>query len=167
MKKIVISFILVIFTMSIFAQTIDDVLRYSKTNLSGTARYVAMGGAFGALGGDISAINTNPAAAGVFVYSEMNISPTFYHSHSESEFMNNLRNDGRFNFNLNNIGMLGTAKLKNEDWKSISYAFSYDRLGNYYNRIYNEGSSTRSSSSSRSYGGSSRSSSSRSSSSRR
>ena len=29
-------------------------------NLNGTARYRAMGGAFGAVGGDLSALNVNP-----------------------------------------------------------------------------------------------------------
>ena len=139
MRNIFIISIIIILSNIVEAQTIDDVLRYSKTNLSGSARYVSMGGAFGALGGDISAINSNPAATGVFMYSEMNISPTFYHSHSESEFLTNTRNDGRFNFNLNNIGIVGTMNLNNKDWISINYAFSYDRLGNYSNRIYNEG----------------------------
>ena len=39
------------------AQNIDDVLRYSTDNLQGTARFQAMSGAFGALGGDLSSLN--------------------------------------------------------------------------------------------------------------
>jgi hypothetical protein len=34
------------------SQEITDALRYSQDNLIGTARFRAMGGAFGALGGD-------------------------------------------------------------------------------------------------------------------
>ena len=35
-----------------------DAFKYSQTELNGTALYLGMGGAFGALGGDISAMNT-------------------------------------------------------------------------------------------------------------
>mgnify|MGYP000595123334 CR=1 FL=1 len=42
-----------------FSQSQLDAFKYSQTELNGTARYLGMGGAFGALGGDISAMNTN------------------------------------------------------------------------------------------------------------
>lgn len=45
-----------------FSQSQLDAFKYSQTELNGTARYLGMGGAFGALGGDISAMNTNPQA---------------------------------------------------------------------------------------------------------
>ena len=48
------------------SQEIPDAIRYSQDNLSGTARFRAMGGAFGALGGDLSSINVNPAGSSVF-----------------------------------------------------------------------------------------------------
>lgn len=41
------------------AQNYTDALRYSTEELTGTARFKAMSGAFGALGGDPSAININ------------------------------------------------------------------------------------------------------------
>ena len=49
-----------------YTQSMEDILRYTRTELKGTARYVAKGGAFNALGGDFSAIKDNPAAAAVF-----------------------------------------------------------------------------------------------------
>ena len=42
------------------AQNAMDAYRYSKNDLTGTARSVSMGGAFGALGGDISGVAINP-----------------------------------------------------------------------------------------------------------
>ena len=44
------------------SQEIPDAIRYSQDNLNGTARFRAMGGAFGALGGDLSSINVNPGS---------------------------------------------------------------------------------------------------------
>ncbi len=139
MKKLIIIFLFAVIVSNSWAQTIDDALRYSRTNLSGTARYVSMGGAFGALGGDMSSIAINPASAGVFRYSEITITPTFYYSNSRTNFLNNTANDGRFNFNLNDGGIVGRIETKNKDWVSVNYAFSYNRLDNYNNRIYVEG----------------------------
>ena len=48
------------------SQEITDAMRYAQDNLNGTARFRAMGGAFGALGGDLSSINVNPAGSAVF-----------------------------------------------------------------------------------------------------
>ena len=48
-----------------------DAFKYSQTELNGTARYLGMGGAFGALGGDISAMNTNPAGLAIYKSSEV------------------------------------------------------------------------------------------------
>ena len=48
---------------------------YMPTDLIGSARYVGMGGALGALGADMSAISSNPAAIGLFRKSD--VSTTF------------------------------------------------------------------------------------------
>lgn len=46
--------------------TPNDALRLTDKGLNGTARYKAMSGAFGAVGGDLSAININPAGSALF-----------------------------------------------------------------------------------------------------
>ena len=51
---------------SVFGQSISDGLNYSSNSYQGTARYNSMSGAFGALGGDLSAIAVNPAGSAVF-----------------------------------------------------------------------------------------------------
>ena len=47
------------------AQDIYDALEYNESNVSGTARFNAMSGAFSALGGDISSVFSNPAGSAV------------------------------------------------------------------------------------------------------
>ena len=65
MKKIaLIIFSFVVYNVS--AQNYKDALRYSTEDLSGTARFKGMSGAFGAIGGDFSAISINPAGSSVF-----------------------------------------------------------------------------------------------------
>jgi hypothetical protein len=57
------------------AQNDIDALRYSQTGVGGTARFVSMGGAFGALGGNTSCLSYNPAGIGIYRKGEINISP--------------------------------------------------------------------------------------------
>ena len=65
MKLIKLS-LLAILCSNVYAQDMFDALRYGQENLTGTARFRAMGGAFGAVGGDLSAINSNPAGSSIF-----------------------------------------------------------------------------------------------------
>ena len=48
------------------AQNAYDAERVIGNELNGTARFVGMGGAMSALGGDISVMGTNPAGIGIF-----------------------------------------------------------------------------------------------------
>ena len=75
MKKLNILSILLIMGVNSFSQTVNDMVRYAITTNTGSARTSAMGGAFGALGGDMSAFHANPAGIGVFRKSEVSITP--------------------------------------------------------------------------------------------
>ena len=57
--------ILVFTGLSVQAQNHVDALRYSLESLWGSARYVSMGGAFGALGANASSPSHNPAGIAV------------------------------------------------------------------------------------------------------
>lgn len=49
-----------------YAQDYYDAQTLANSDLNGTARFVGMGGAIGALGGDISVMSTNPAGTGMY-----------------------------------------------------------------------------------------------------
>lgn len=53
------------------AQSAIEALKLTDTDLLGTARFVSMGGAFTALGGDISTLSQNPAGIGVYRTNEV------------------------------------------------------------------------------------------------
>ena len=65
-KKINIAALALIMVASASAQTIYDGAKFTQKDLNGTARFVGMGGAMGALGGDISTMGTNPAGIGIY-----------------------------------------------------------------------------------------------------
>lgn len=56
------------------AQDTYDAANFANTDLNGSARYVGMGGALGALGGDLSVMSSNPAGTGVYRRSEVALS---------------------------------------------------------------------------------------------
>lgn len=53
-------------TVPMLAQETYQDTRFAENSLTGTARYVGMGGAMEALGADISTISSNPAGTGLF-----------------------------------------------------------------------------------------------------
>ena len=59
MKKLIILAIGFLSMSNIMAQDISDALRYSQDEIQGSARFRALSGAFGALGGDMSAVSIN------------------------------------------------------------------------------------------------------------
>lgn len=75
MKKTAIALLLAGISAGAGAQTMYDAFNYSKSNYEGTARTVAMGNAFTALGGDIGAVSINPAGSAVARYSQVSVSP--------------------------------------------------------------------------------------------
>src|SRR5674536_391977 len=93
MKRIglLISAVLFMF-QGVIAQNVDDALRYSQSFYGGTARFMSMGGAFTALGGDISSLSQNPAGLGVFRSSEITLTPQLFHINTAASF-NGLNSD--------------------------------------------------------------------------
>lgn len=68
------------------AQNDVDLLRYSMVNPIGTARYNAMGGAFGALGANFSALSSNPAGIGFYTRNETSFTLGTVTQASESDY---------------------------------------------------------------------------------
>lgn len=67
------------------AQTAYDGLIFSENNYEGTARSVAMGNAFTALGGDLGSVTINPAGSAVAGYSQFTLTPGLTISSSTSQ----------------------------------------------------------------------------------
>ena len=77
---------LLLFVSLLGAQDFDRCL-LSAQDITGSARYVSMAGAFASLGGDVSAITDNPAALGVFRRRELSftLDEQFIFSHTDTK----------------------------------------------------------------------------------
>lgn len=127
-------------TGKLFSQNEVDALRYSQINYGGTARSVAMGGAFGTLGGDFTSLSINPAGIGIYSGKEITITPSNYFVAVRSKYLNNKTDDLKYKFNLNNAGIVFTFTPKKESGcKGIQVGFGVNRLNNYSFNGYYEG----------------------------
>ncbi len=130
------------------AQTATDALRYSNISLSGsTARTFGVGGSIGALGGDFSTLNSNPAGLGSYRSGEFMITPGYSVNEAASTFKNDAANPSynqtSSNFTLNNIGIVFASQpFGGGAWKTSNFAIGYNRLADFNGSVYYKGQST-------------------------
>jgi hypothetical protein len=138
MKRIL-SIILSLASCSLLlAQNDADALRFSQYLYSGTARSIAMGNAFGSLGGDITSLSMNPAGLGVYRSSEFAFTPGLLYNSSTSTYgpQSTQYDDFKYNFLLNNIGLVMANGSKNESgWIGTNFAIGYNRIADYNQNI--------------------------------
>ena len=129
MKKFLILIVVGLFFPTLQAQetTPEDALRYAVENLTGTARYRAMGGAFGAIGGDLSAINQNPAGSIFFANNFATFTGSCYNTKNTSRYFGTTRNNNDNSFYLNQAGVVFVFKDNNPKnyLKKITLALNY------------------------------------------
>ena len=126
---------------SVFGQNISDGLNYSSNSYQGTARFNSMSGAFGALGGDMSAIAVNPAGSAVFNNGHFSISFGSENKANQASVLNASNNFDKNSLTLNQIGGVITFENleKDKNWSKISLGISYNQTKNNFNEfsVYN------------------------------
>ncbi|MEL0454624.1 outer membrane protein transport protein [Flavobacteriaceae bacterium SZ-1-7] len=135
MKKLQLLFIGMLSMSTIYAQDISDAIRYSQDNIQGTARFRALSGAFGALGGDMSAVSLNPAGSAVFSKSHASISGSNVDVENSTGYFGDYTNNNISNFDINQAGAAFVFANRNTDspWRKFTLAVAYDRTNNYDN----------------------------------
>jgi hypothetical protein len=147
MKRVALIIAAAFLTISgIFAQNFNDALRYSQIFYSGTARFNSMGGAFTALGGDMSSLSQNPAGLGVFRSSEISLSPQLFHISTSASF-HGITKDYLYNFNLAQAGIVSNVITGNDQSGliSLNIGYSFNKTNNLNSSARIQGTSTTSS----------------------
>ena len=127
-KKLTLVALSLLVSMGMGAQTIYDVTKMTEKDLNGTARFVGMGGAMGALGGDMSTIATNPAGIGIYRSNDVTASFGFSSTGTESTYGGNTFNSNKNRWQLNNAGFVLSNKIGNETTlRYVNFGFSYNR----------------------------------------
>lgn len=116
-----------------------DALRYSQTSQNGTARFRAMSGAFGALGGDLSATTINPAGSAVYTTSQFGVTLNNSSNKNNSDYFGTATSDKNNSFDLNQVGFVFVFDGKEENWNKFTLGVSYENLTDFNNNLFSAG----------------------------
>lgn len=128
------------------AMSYEDLgLLFSESQLSGTARFKSMAGAFGALGGDLAAMEINPAGGAVFKTDEFGFSLSFNEIGTKTNYYGtNSFSDSRFT-DFEQSGFVSVTNLQNINGSAMNrfyLGFNYTKVANYDSEWTAEGNSS-------------------------
>lgn len=135
MKKLLMFSIGLLSTSYILAQDITDAVRYSMDEIQGSARFRGMSGAFGALGGDMSSVNINPAGSAIFNNSHASLSLGVFAKSNDVNYFNGTTSSSDSDFDLNQFGaafVFNNTNI-NSPWKKFTLSVAYDRAADFDN----------------------------------
>lgn len=112
------------------AQSALDAYQLSQNDLRGTARFMSMGGAFTALGGDLTTLGQNPAGIGVYRSSE--VGATLDINFQSVKADGNTTNQTRAM--CTNFGYIGAVNLQSNVVPYIQWGASYGRVASFDRR---------------------------------
>lgn len=146
MKKILLTIALIITISFTFAQGAIDALRFSTLSYGGDARYMSMGGAFGALGANTSVFSSNPAGMGLYKRSDFSVTTSIMNTNTDANYNGTMTQDSRSSFNISNLGIVFSSDYlrirPSGYWKGFQIGFGLNQLKNFTNRIYISGNNT-------------------------
>ncbi|MGQ8337969.1 OmpP1/FadL family transporter [Sunxiuqinia sp. A32] len=133
MKRIYYIIVLLFISSGAISQNLVDALRYSDFRLQGTARSVAMGNAFGALGGDFTSASINPAGLGIYRSSEFVITPNVNRASVDASYLGMTTEESKYNLGFQNVGYVANFNMSNSSSSlvSLSLGVGYNRLGSF------------------------------------
>ncbi|MBO5252045.1 MAG: hypothetical protein J6B31_08680 [Bacteroidaceae bacterium] len=121
------------------AQNAYDAQIALGSELNGTARFIGMGGAMGALGGDISVMGTNPAGIGIYRRNDFSISFGANNTATESAFKGSSMKEDRTKASFDQVGFVYSYKVGNEtSLRYVNFGFNYHKSMN-FNRLFSMG----------------------------
>lgn len=117
--KFVLLFLMI--SLGLHAQGVDDAINFSQIRYEGTARSMAMGGAVGAMGGDLTAVCINPAALGLYRGSEFTFTTGVQRTTTLSSYYGTQDSEHRMRLSIPNIGFVMGGEVSN--YKPLRYFF--------------------------------------------
>ena len=116
-------------------QSIADVIRFSYQEPGGTARYTATGGSMGAIGPDLSSVNSNPAGIALYRKSEFSVSPAFISTKTTARLITDKNgsalSENKLGLNIQNLGMVFTSQPVHDKWKQMNFAITLNNLNHF------------------------------------
>jgi hypothetical protein len=138
MKK-VLFFSLLMISAVVYAQLPEDALRYSFYPQNGTARSLAIGGAMGSLGGDISTIYVNPAGLGNYRTKEFVFSPQWFNNNNKINYRGANNQSNAKSFGVGASGFVIGYGDSHKENTSHAFSIAVTQTANFNNSIHYSG----------------------------
>lgn len=151
MRKTALTILLATAALCGYAQNAYDGLLFSENNYEGTARSVAMGNAFTALGGDLGSISLNPAGSAVAGYSQFSITPGLTISTSTAQgvspyddgtlpYFERAMKSSMTKFSIPNMGLtINWDTNRNTGLKNLTFGFVVNKTASFDSDVYANG----------------------------
>ena len=118
------------------SQSVYDGVKIADKDLNGTARFVGMGGAMGALGGDITTMGTNPAGIGIYRSNDVMTSFSYSAYGMESKYEGQKSTIDKNRWSFDNIGVVFATKIGNQTpLRYVNFGFNYKRSKSFYKNM--------------------------------
>ncbi|MBR5277318.1 MAG: hypothetical protein IKU35_09320 [Bacteroidaceae bacterium] len=131
MKRIIYIVALCFMALHANAQSTYDVIPLFNPELSGTARFVGMGGAMSALGGDMSVMSTNPAGIGIYRSNDFAATASMNLLSTEADFRGSKLSKDNTNFSFDNLGLVFSGDFGGDALKFVNLGIGYTRRNNF------------------------------------
>lgn len=134
MKKIATLLAFTAASAGLMAQSVPAAYSISQQELRGTARFMSMAGAFGALGGDVSTLSQNPGGIGVYRSNDISLTLGLdtYNSTAEADGVSSSCRMTKFG--LDNIGAVFSMRLYNNAMPNLNFGVSYNKTASFSRR---------------------------------
>lgn len=132
------------------AQTEFEAIKFAQTDIIGTARYMSMAGAFGALGGESSALRDNPAGLAIYRRSELTGTLGLNLQNSDASWLGKSATNNSYRVTGNNLALI----IAGQTWRGqtgkdglvqSNFAFTYNRIKDFNRSVTIRGGASTSS----------------------
>lgn len=132
--------VLLVVSTGLCAQGVDDAVNFSQIRYEGTARSMAMGGATGAMGGDLTSLCINPAGLGLYRGSEVAFTMGMQHVNTLSSYYGNDQNNYRMRLSIPNLGFVMGGQVSNyKPLRYFQFCFTVNRTNDFNYRSTTSG----------------------------
>ena len=128
MKRLL--YILFLLPLGLNAQNMYNVASLFENDLSGTARYVGMGGSMSALGADLSTIGTNPAGMAMYRSNDVSITANVDIKTNTSNYLGTVMENSITNVGIGNASFVVSLEREKSKLKYLNFGFAYRRKNN-------------------------------------
>ena len=141
MKNLILTLMGSLSMINAYSQNLTDAIRYSSGETEGTARFKSMSGAFGALGGDLSAVSINPAGSAIFNFSHGAMTVSNQSTSNDVFYGSNTQRLKNSSFDMNQIGAAFVFNNRDSEslWNKFVVSLFYEQLQNYGNHFFATG----------------------------